>query len=92
MDTPQSYATEPNLMFWIKTDDGHYRTPSDQDLSDIVVIVKRSEVWFDKGSDKMIDQIEAKEKADYDKRRQAQTDKIRSYAKPLKKAIRKELM
>lgn len=91
MNTAEHYATEPNVMFWIKTNEGAYRTPSNQDLSDIMAIVQRAQVWFKEGSDKMVDKIEAKEKADYDQKRREQSERIRYYAKPLKKAIQKEL-
>jgi hypothetical protein len=88
----QYHDAKPNLMWWIKSPDGKFRLPSEQDLSDIIITVKRAQVWFDKGSDYMVDKIEAAEKDKYDKNRQAQSERIRSVAKPLKKAIRKELL
>lgn len=93
MNTPQSYATEPQVMWWCRDFKTlRYRTPNDQDLSDIIITVKRSQLWFDKGSDKMIDMIEDKEKADYASKRTAQSKRIRSFSKPMKKAIKKELL
>lgn len=91
LNEPSTYETQPTLMWWCKTNDGLYRNPSDQDLSDIVVTVKRSQVWFDKGSDSMLDKIEKAEQEQYDKNRAAQSQKIRDAAPALKKAIRKEL-
>ncbi len=91
MNNPKYYETVPQLMWWCKKENGTARPPSEQDLHDIVVIVKRAQVWFDKGSDYMLDKIEAEEKATYDKNRQAQSERIRSYAPALKKHIRKEL-
>lgn len=88
---PRTYETEPTIMFWIRNNDMTYRDPSEQDLSDIIAIVKRAQVWFEQGSDKMIDEMEKQEKATYDQNRKAQSDKIRSVSKPLKRAIRKEL-
>lgn len=92
LNEPSSYETQPIVMFWCKDKDGKFRVPNDQDLSDIVVIVKRAQVWFDKGSDYMIDQIETKEKKTYDENRQKQSERIRSFAPSMKKAIRKELL
>jgi hypothetical protein len=92
MNDPKHYDTQPYILFWIRNDDMTYREPSDQDLSDIIAIVKRAQVWFDKGSDYMVDQIEAEEQYEYTKKREKQSEKIRSYAKPMKKAIKKELL
>lgn len=91
MNTSASESTKPIIMFWIKTLEGTYRTPNEQDLSDIITITQRAQVTFDKGSDWMIDQMEAEEKVKYDYNRRKQSERILSYAKPLKKAIRKEL-
>lgn len=89
LNDPGIYKTEPTIMFWIKnSEDGTYRTPSEQDLSDIVAIVSRSQKIFHKGSDWMIDQMESAEKATYEDNRKKQSEKIRSYAPRLKKAIK----
>lgn len=93
MNNPHSYETQPVLLWWCKDSLTHkYRTPNDQDLSDVIITVKRAQVVFDKGSDWLVDQIEAKEQAQYDKNRQEQSERIRSFAKPMKKAIKKELL
>lgn len=93
VNTPESYATAPILMWWCRDPKTlQFRVPNDQDLSDIVTTVKRAQVVFDKGSDWMVDQIEAKENADYTANRKAQSDRIKSFAKPLKKAFKKEVL
>src|SRR5947207_4861537 len=39
---PSNYKeAQPYIMWWIKTNDGRFRVPNDQDLHDIVVIVAR---------------------------------------------------
>ena len=88
----QAAQTGANLMFWIKNNDGTYRVPSDQDVNDVIAIVTRAQVWFDKGSDKMIDIIEEEELKKHGENRRKQSERIRSFAKPMKKAIRKELL
>lgn len=89
LDKPEDYQSQPYILWWCKTPQGTYREPNDQDLHDVVVTVKRAAVVFDKGSDWMIDKIEAKEKADYDENRRKQSEKIRSIAPAMKKAIKK---
>ena len=88
LDDPNHYETQPTIMFWVKDSAGRYRTPSDQDLSDIIVITKRALVWFDKGSDKMVDEMEKAEEKKHDDNRRKQSERIRSYAKPLKKLLK----
>lgn len=87
----QAVQQSANLMFWIKNNDGTYRVPGERDINDVVAIVTRAQVWFDKGSDHMIDVIEKAEKEQHDENRRKQSEKIRSYAPALKKAIRREL-
>lgn len=91
LNESSTYESQPQIMWWVRNDDMTYRDPSSRDLSDIVTTVKRAQVWFDKGSDKMIDEIEAQEKKTYDDNRKKQTERIKSFAKPMKKAIKKEL-
>ncbi len=92
MDSANMHETGAMLMFWIKKEDGTYRVPSDQDVNDVIAIVTRAQKVFEKGSDWMIDQMESAEKDKYNKQRKAQSDRIRSFAKPMKKAIRTELL
>lgn len=92
MNTRDYYDSKPVLMWWCRDPQTlKFRAPNDQDLSDIVVTVKRAQVVFDKGSDWMVDKLEAVEKETHDKNRQEQSEKIRSIAKPMKRAIRREL-
>jgi hypothetical protein len=87
------YRTQPTLMWWIKDPLTHkYRVPSEQDLSDIIVTLNRARIVFDKGSDWLVDKAEEQERKDYEERKRKQSERIRSYAKPLKKYIRKELL
>lgn len=88
---PKTYETAPTIMWWCKKEDGTPRPPNEQDLHDIVMTVKRAQITFDKGSDWMVDKIEAEEKAKYDENRKRQSERIRSYAPKMKRAIRKEL-
>lgn len=91
MDPKNMHGLGATIMFWIKNNDGTYRVPSDQDVNDVIAIVTRAQTWFDKGSDAMLDEVEKAEKETYDKNRQKQSERILSFAKPLKKAIKKEL-
>lgn len=85
------YRSQPTLMWWCRDSKTlKFRVPNDQDLSDIVITVKRAQVIFDKGSDWMVDTIERQEREQYDKNRQKQSERIRSIAKPLKKYFKKE--
>lgn len=92
MNTDASRDTAPLLMWWCRNPQTlAYRDPNEQDIHDVVVTIKRAEIIFDKGSDWMIDNIEDQEKATYAANRKAQSEKIRSIAKPLKKAFKKEV-
>lgn len=89
-DSPNIYEIQPNLMFWIKNSEGKYRVPSEQDVSDVITIVQRAQITFDKGNDWLIDNIERREQEIHDENRKKQSEKIRSMAKPLKRHMKRE--
>lgn len=83
--------TEPQILWWCKTQDGHSRVPNDQDVSDIIITVKRAHNLWDKGGDWMADEFE-KQDAERDRKHQEKfKERIHEVAPKLKKAIRKEL-
>lgn len=90
---PASYHehnVQPTIMWWCKTNEGHFRVPNDQDLHDIIVTVQRAQTSFLKGGDWLNDRFD-EQSAEKDRRhRQKQRDMVHSIAKPLKKAIKEE--
>jgi hypothetical protein len=82
---------EPLVMWWVRTNEGNYRIPGEQDIHDIVATVRRAQIAFDKGGDwleeKML-KVEEDKKLLHEIK---QDERIKQYAKPLKKYIKKEL-
>lgn len=79
---------QPEIMWWCKTNDGHFRVPSEQDLHDIIVTVERSHKLWEKGGDWMADRLDEQDKARDEKHRQKLKDKVHKIAPAMKKAIR----
>lgn len=82
--------TQPQIMWWCKTNDGHFRVPNDQDISDVVITVQRSHKLWEKGGDWMADRFDEQDKARDEKHRQKLKDKIHDIAPAMKKAIKEK--
>lgn len=91
---PNSYnenKVEPTILWWCKDNEGRFRLPNENDINDVIVIVSQAGKTWEQGGDKLDDKFieqDIKKQADY---KQAQRDKIHSFAPDLQKAIRKEL-
>lgn len=84
-------TSRPTVMFFVQDSVGDYRTPSQQDISDVVALRRNAQAAFDKGGDWLADQMEKRE-AEKDAAHQAkQRARLAEIAKPLKKAIRQEI-
>lgn len=91
---PSNYMennVRPYILWWCKTNDGHFRLPNDQDLSDIVAVVQRAEVnWKNDGND-MADRLDQQaQKKDEDHQAKFK-QKIKDIAPAMKRAVKKEL-
>ncbi len=85
--------TQPQLMWWIKNSrTGRPRLPSDQDISDIVITVKRAHVIWDKGGDWLANELDKQSQAKDQKHQKNFRQKIKDIAPEMKKAIRKEAL
>ena len=84
-------SSRPTVMFFVQDKNGEYRTPGQQDISDVVALRRNAEVAFQKGGDWVADQMESREATKDAKFKQSQTAMIADFAKPLKQAIQKEL-
>jgi DNA polymerase III alpha subunit len=91
---PSSYKeAQPYILWWIKTNDGHFRVPNDQDLHDIVVIVQngRKQWEDDPTGEKMARRLDEQSAEKDRKHREAFKQKIKDIAPDMKRAVRKEL-
>lgn len=88
---PESYmATElrPYLLWWCKDErDAKFRIPNEEDLSNIVRVVRRAKDIWDKGEGRA-DGFDAKDAEKDRKHNEAFHDKIHSVAPRLKKALK----
>lgn len=84
----EATQTKPEIMWWCKTNDGHFRVPSDQDISDIIATVQRAHVAWDKGGDWLADRFDEQSREKDRKHREDQHKMIQSIAKPMKKAMK----
>jgi hypothetical protein len=78
----------PQIMWWVKTNDGTYRTPSDQDVHDIIVTRKRAEQIWEKGGDWLADQFDEQDKKRDEAHKQKLHDRVREVAPRVRKAIK----
>lgn len=83
--------TQPQIMWWCKDNAGRFRVPNEQDLSDIMITVKRAHKIWEKGGDWLADRLEEQDKARDEAHRKKQRERIHAVAPALKRAIRKEL-
>lgn len=83
--------TQPQIMWWCKDNEGRFRLPNEQDLSDAVITVKRAHKIWDKGGDWLADRLDEQDKARDEAHHKKQRQMVEDIAKPLKAAIRKEL-
>lgn len=90
---PQRYAQglRPHLLWWVKDGMGRRRLPSQQDVSDVIAIRQRADVVFQKGGDWLADRLDEQDAERDRKHREKQRDLIHQIAKPMKKAVRKEV-
>lgn len=83
-------TTQPQIMWWVKTQDGYARTPNDQDISDIVITVKRAHVSWNKGGDWLADRFDEQDAERDRKHRERFHDRIHDIAPALKKALKEK--
>lgn len=82
---------QPQIMFWCKDSEGRYREPSDQDVHDIVIIVNRAKVIWDKEEKQpgwLADQLDAQDEAKDRKHHEKKTDLAKQTAKRLSDAAK----
>lgn len=87
----QKEDLESSLMWWVKDASGKYRNPSEKDVSDVIATVHRAEVSFQKGGDWLADQLDAADAAKTTQQHDKMIETLHEVAKPLKKAIKKEI-
>lgn len=91
---PDSYKQEnlqPLIMWWCKDEHGRFRVPNQQDASDIIISVKRAQVAWKKGGDKLDDEFIKQDQAKEAAHRAKQRERIHAVAPDLQKAIQREL-
>jgi hypothetical protein len=91
LDNLEGAKVEQLLMWYCTNKKGEYRPPDEQDIHNVIATVHRAEHWFKQGGDALADELEAQEDAKKAVKDKKISDKIQSIAKPLKKAIKKEL-
>lgn len=91
---PKTYnenGIKPYILWYIKDNDSRYRHPSDQDISDVVATVHRSQKSWKMGGDWMADRLDEQSNQKDLKHRENFKKKIHAIAPEMKKAVRKEL-
>lgn len=86
-NTYQEDGIKPYILWWVKNEKGGYRTPNDQDLMNIVTVVKRApSIWAqgEKRADKFDEQDAEKDR----KHKEKFHDKIHKIAPAMKKALK----
>ena len=91
MDNLDGTKVDKYLMWWIKDNEGKYRVPSQEDVHNVVATVRRAERWFQKGGDKLADELEEKEHEKTARKKEVLKERLAPHLKSLKKAIREEL-
>lgn len=91
MDSLEGTKVEKYLMWWIKNDKSEYRSPSKEDVSNIVATVRRAQEWFKKGGDKLADELDAEDVKKRERKEQKLKERLAPHLKTLKKAIREEM-
>lgn len=90
MENQNMEKTESTIMFWCKTPEGTYRAPNIQDVGDVLAIVQRAQVTFQKGGDWLVDQAEKREAERKEELDQRHHERIRKNMKELKKILYKD--
>lgn len=96
LDNPGSTEVQPMILWWVRTPQGNYREPSDQDVSDMIAIAQRAEITWRKSEsnpDWLDDQMLQAEQSKKEKRDYEQKERIKYIARTtnLKKHIQREL-
>lgn len=88
---PESYNStplKPYLLWWCKDERAQFRVPNDQDLINILTVVKRAQGIWDKG-EKRADDFDKKDADKDEKHKQKFKQKIHEIAPAMKKALKK---
>lgn len=80
---------KPQIMWWVKDNEGRYRVPSDRDIHDVIVTVQRAQKIWEKGGDWLADKFDEQDKKRDDAHRQKLKDTVHDIAPAMKKAIQK---
>lgn len=85
---PKGYNQQkPYLLWWCKDNDGKYRDPNDQDLDNIITVVRRApEIWA--MGEGRADKFEEQDKEKDRKHRQKLKDKVHEIAPTMAQALR----
>lgn len=85
---PERYNDQqPYLLWWCKDNDGRYRDPNDEDLDNIITVVKRApEIWA--MGESRADKFDAQDFDKDQKHRDKLKKKVHEIAPGMKKAIR----
>lgn len=90
---PDNYAQDnikPYIMWYIKTNDGHFRLPNENDISDVIATRTRAEKVWEKGGDWLADHLDDQSKEKDRKHHQKLKNTVHDIAPAMKQAIRKE--
>lgn len=90
---PESYTQDlqPYILWWCKDKDARFRIPNDEDLMNIVTVVKRAPSIWNK-RERRADEFDEKDRKKDEKHQEKFKEKIHQVAPAMKKAIRKELL
>lgn len=71
---------KPMIMFWIRTPKGAYRAPNEQDINDVVAIVQKAQITFQKSKNNpnwLDDQMLEAERIKTEKHKKRQDENLR---------------
>lgn len=90
---PESYTKDnirPYILWWCKTNTGHYRDPNDEDLYNIVAVVTNARIGFkeDPHGEQLADRLDEQSKEKDRKHNENFKKKIHEIAPAMKRALR----
>jgi hypothetical protein len=91
LDNPDGSRTNKSLMFYCKNDIGAYRPPNQNDVNDVIAVVRRAQETFKRGGDWFADKLDKQDEERRKKKEEQHKERVRPHMKRLKRAIREEL-
>lgn len=81
-----------NLLWYCQNkEDGGYRPPNQDDVNNVIAVVRESHHWWEKGGDAYADEADRRDMEKRQKKEARHRERVQPHVKALQKAIREEL-